>query len=111
MRAQILYKSLLKRYAPILLNFSSMEIPSEAKEYNIPISLKLTDDKGTIIFEDQFEWDILNESNEYGLVYAAWRSSSPDWLRTTAWSRSISPNYATRLGRRSTSSWSGSSTC
>ena len=30
-RAQILYKTLLKKYSHILLNFSSMEIPSEAK--------------------------------------------------------------------------------
>jgi|JI9StandDraft_1071089.scaffolds.fasta_scaffold2320251_1 hypothetical protein len=64
MRAQILYKSLLKRYASILLNFSSMDIPSEIKEYMVPISLKLTDEQNSIIFEDEFEWDILNEINK-----------------------------------------------
>lgn len=64
-RAQILYKTLLKRYAHILLNFSSMDIPSEAKEYMIMITLKLYDEKGATIFEDQFEWDIMNESNKY----------------------------------------------
>ena len=31
MRVQILYKTLLKKYAPILLNFSAMDIPSEVK--------------------------------------------------------------------------------
>ena len=64
MRAQILYKSLLKRYASILLNFSSMDIPSEIKEYMVPISLQLTDEQNSIIFEDEFEWDILNEINK-----------------------------------------------
>ena len=64
-RAQILYKTLLKRYAHILLNFSSMEIPSEAKEYMIPINIKLVNENGSTAFEDQFEWDILNESNKY----------------------------------------------
>ena len=59
-RTQILYKTLLKRYAPILLNFSGMDIPNEVKEYVIPISLKIHNNKGMTIFEDHFEWDILN---------------------------------------------------
>ena len=63
-RTQILYKTLLKRYAPILLNFSGMDIPSEVKEYVIPITLKIDNSKGIAIFEDHFEWDILNESNK-----------------------------------------------
>ena len=54
MRAQILYKTLLKKYAPILLNFSSMDIPSEVKEYMVPIKLKLTNEQGSTIFEDEF---------------------------------------------------------
>lgn len=54
MRAQILYKTLLKKYAPILLNFSSMDIPSEVKEYMVPINLKLTNEQGSTIFEDEF---------------------------------------------------------
>lgn len=29
----------------------------------IPINLKLTNEKGNSTFEDEFEWDILNESN------------------------------------------------
>lgn len=49
-RTQILYKTLLKRYALILLNFSSMDIPSEIKEYLIPITLKLTTPEGQTIF-------------------------------------------------------------
>ena len=49
-RTQILYKTLLKRYALILLNFSSMDMPSEIKEYLIPITLKLTTPEGQSIF-------------------------------------------------------------
>ena len=41
MRTQLLYKSLLKKYAVILLNFSSVDIPSDLKEYTITIELKL----------------------------------------------------------------------
>ena len=64
LRTQILYKTLLKKYAFILLNFSSIDIPSEAKEYLIPITLKIQDTEGGLVFEDKFEWDILNESNK-----------------------------------------------
>lgn len=49
-RTQILYKTLLKRYALILLNFSSMDIPSEIKEYLIPIMLKITTTEGEVVF-------------------------------------------------------------
>jgi hypothetical protein len=42
-----------------------MDIPTEAKEYLIPISLKLLSSNNTSLFEDSFEWDILNESNKY----------------------------------------------
>ena len=41
-----------------------MDIPIEVKEYIIPIGLKLSNSKGMTIFEDNFEWDILNESNK-----------------------------------------------
>jgi hypothetical protein len=41
-----------------------MDIPSEAKEFLIPITLKIQEGDGGVIFEDKFEWDILNESNK-----------------------------------------------
>jgi len=52
-----------------------MDIPIEAKEYMIPINLKLTNEKGATIFEDEFEWDILNETNKYTKLYIALKSS------------------------------------
>jgi hypothetical protein len=51
-RTQILYKTLLKKYSGILLNFSSMDIPNEVKEYTIAIELKLLADNGSTLFED-----------------------------------------------------------
>ena len=63
-RTQILYKTLLKKYSFILLNFSAVDIPTEVKEYMIPITLKLTGENGSTVFEDNFEWDILNETNK-----------------------------------------------
>jgi hypothetical protein len=74
-RTQILYKTLLKKYAGILLNFSSMDIPTEVKEYTIPISLKLLQENGSSLFEDEFEWDILNDSNRYLSPYPVCSSS------------------------------------
>ena len=40
-----------------------MDIPNEVKEYTIAIELKLLADNGSMLFEDGFEWDILNEGN------------------------------------------------
>ncbi len=47
-RSQCLYKTLLKKHASVLLNFSTIEIPSEVKEYLIPIEIKLKNEHGEI---------------------------------------------------------------
>ena len=52
MSTQLLYKSLLKKHSNILLNFSSLDIPSDLKEYTIPIELKLNNEQGQVIFQD-----------------------------------------------------------
>ncbi len=63
-RSQCLYKTLLKKHASILLNFSTIEILPEVKEYLIPIEIKLKNEHGEIEYEDYFEWDILNDDNK-----------------------------------------------
>ena len=70
-----MYKSLLKKCSGMLVNFSSMDIPTEVKEYNAPIRIKVNDPKtGRLIYEDSFEWDILNEHNKYPCPDKVWRS-------------------------------------
>ncbi len=66
-RSQCLYKTLLKKHASVLLNFSTIEIPFEVKEYLIPIEIQLKNEHGEIEYEDYFEWDILNDNNKYNL--------------------------------------------
>ena len=41
-------QNVTKKYAHILLNFSTIEIPAEAREYLIPIELKLKNEDGEV---------------------------------------------------------------
>lgn len=36
---------------------------NEVKEYVVPIEVRVMDYGGNLIFTDDFEWDILNETN------------------------------------------------
>lgn len=50
LRSQALYKHLLKKHANVLLNFSTMEISQDIKEYLIEIELRLINEEGEIFF-------------------------------------------------------------
>ena len=62
LRTQLEYKLLLNKYKVLLVSFATME-SNEVKEYAIPIEVRVMDNDGNLIYTDDFEWDILNESN------------------------------------------------
>lgn len=75
----------------------------------IPINLKLTNEKGNSTFEDEFEWDILNESNKYFLLYSVLKSLWLNLLTIISSTKHINLSCAISWELKSTSNSNGSS--
>ena len=96
LKAQVCYKSLLKKFSYVLMNFSTMEVSQDVKEYCILIEIQLKDEENQTFFEDSFEWDILNDQNKYFKIKLVLKNSVKGSLRTLNFLKSTLPNSATR---------------
>ena len=76
LRTQSLYKTLLKKHSNILLNFSTLEISQDLREYLTEIDIKLANDQGETFYTDSFEWDIISEENKYSRLYSVLKTSA-----------------------------------